>query len=967
MTFKKTSESKIEAFDITLEEHEHIETGAKWFHLRSENQEKCFLVGFPTHPTSSDGSAHILEHLSLCGSKSFPAKDPFFNMSRRSLATFMNAMTYPDRTVYPFATMIDKDFKNLASVYLDATFFPNLNELDFLQEGWRLERDEIGEDGSPLKIKGIVYNEMKGVLSDPTAILWYGAQSTLFRNSTYQWNSGGEPASIPTLTLEKLRDFHAKHYHPSNAIFMTFGDIDLKEMQDFVEERVLSKFDRSENGMARASIPAIDRLETVEMEIPGCGEEESEFQFMTGWRMGSQSDLKNILRSSYLGSLLFGDASAPMMTLMKTAGFGRAGDLCGGDSSGAEATMWMGMQGLKENEIEKAKALLFGELERLAKEGFSREREISVLRDFELSAREIKGNGQPFGLSLMLKSMPSAIHGGSVSDSLNFGELLDELAKEVENGGVGASLTKALLENTQRVDFKIKPVADWTARLAEKEALLVESLTKNLSSEDVQELDRQAIALKERQSHNHGVDLLPTLDPSDIPEKPLKSVPLSFEKGKAISASLGTNGVVYVDVFREVETRDPEALRRIDFLMSIADGLGAGSLSFDKAGEKRSIDWAGLSAGLAVSSHINGATTIRLEASGKTLQRNLDSGLESLRELIESPRFDEEDIWLHLLEENRQDMEASLGSSGRTFANLEATAAFSEASAIKRALSGVPSIDFAREISRMAKEEGVRKVAELCQEAFKATLNGRGGSFIVSDPSIVSAFASKLGGMFGSSLERGTVSESFPTATLSNKILVGPSEVSYCAMALRAPRLADNPEAAAAMSLAAAAMTNGFLHRTIREEGGAYGGGASSDAVEGVLLLSSYRDPRLAGTFADFGRAMDWFVSSGPSEREWHEARLSCLQRETPKGPRGEAARALERIRAGFSEDMRMTYRKALLNVSLSFAKETLAKVMEGAASRAAFCGENHLGEADALGMTQKRLTQEKRKKGLMV
>ena len=240
--FEHLRSTPIDSLKITVEEYRHRVTGASHLHLAADNNENVFMVAFRTVPMDSTGVAHILEHTSLCGSARYPVRDPFFMMLRRSLNTFMNAFTSSDWTAYPFASQNRKDFDNLLKVYLDAAFFPKLDALDFAQEGHRVEFTEADNPDTPLVFRGVVFNEMKGAMSSPTSQLWHRLCHHLFPASTYHYNSGGEPADIPDLSWQQLRDFHATHYHPSNAMFMTFGDIPAQQHQQAFESLALSQF-----------------------------------------------------------------------------------------------------------------------------------------------------------------------------------------------------------------------------------------------------------------------------------------------------------------------------------------------------------------------------------------------------------------------------------------------------------------------------------------------------------------------------------------------------------------------------------------------------------------------------------------------------------------------------------------------------------------------------------------------------
>ncbi len=235
---------RIESLNVTIEEYRHVKTGALHYHIDADNNENVFLVAFRTVPMDSTGVAHILEHTALCGSKKYPVRDPFFMMIRRSLNTFMNAFTSSDWTAYPFASQNRKDFDNLLDVYLDAAFFSRLDELDFLQEGHRVEFKQANDPQSELEFKGVVFNEMKGAMSSPVSVLWQTLSERLYPTTTYHYNSGGEPANIPDLSYQQLRDFYQTHYHPSNAVFMTFGDIPAYDHQKQFEVKALCHFEQ---------------------------------------------------------------------------------------------------------------------------------------------------------------------------------------------------------------------------------------------------------------------------------------------------------------------------------------------------------------------------------------------------------------------------------------------------------------------------------------------------------------------------------------------------------------------------------------------------------------------------------------------------------------------------------------------------------------------------------------------------
>jgi len=314
-SFEWLRSEHIESLNLTLHEYKHIKTGALHYHMAAENTENVFLVAFRTVPMDSTGVAHILEHTSLCGSKKYPVRDPFFMMIRRSLNTFMNAFTSSDWTAYPFASQNKKDFNNLMDVYLDAVFFTRLDELDFLQEGHRVEFKKADDVSSELEYKGVVFNEMKGAMSSPVSVLWQEVSKYLYPTSTYHYNSGGEPQDIPDLSYQQLKDFHKTHYHPSNAIFMTFGDIAVSEHQQKFEEQALSLFEKLDvtiavNPEKRYLAPLVVE-EAYAYDVVGEASTDDKSHHVLSWLLGPCTSLDEMMKANLLSQVLLDNRSSP--------------------------------------------------------------------------------------------------------------------------------------------------------------------------------------------------------------------------------------------------------------------------------------------------------------------------------------------------------------------------------------------------------------------------------------------------------------------------------------------------------------------------------------------------------------------------------------------------------------------------------------------------------------------------------
>ena len=409
--FNLEDQKYIKLLDLNAQIYTESEFKCKHIHLDSKSDEKVFMVAFRTIPEDSTGVAHILEHTALCGSKKYPVRDPFFMMIRRSLNTFMNAFTSSDWTAYPFATQNQKDFNNLLSVYLDSSFFPNLDELDFLQEGHRLEFKEKENINSDLEIKGVVFNEMKGAMSSISSQLWHGLSRHLYSSSTYKHNSGGDPESILDLTHEYLVNFHKKHYHPSNATFFTFGDIDPKEIQNFIKKNVLTSFEPSKEVIGVENEKRISSPKTISEFYNPMPEDNDNHHVVMGWLLGESHDPVELLESYLMSNILLDNSASPLRKVLEQSTLGKSlSPLTGLEADHKELVFAAGLEGVTANNQKKVENLIMNCLNDIVDNGISKELISSSLHQLEIKQKEITGSGLPYGLQIMLSCLPACLH-----------------------------------------------------------------------------------------------------------------------------------------------------------------------------------------------------------------------------------------------------------------------------------------------------------------------------------------------------------------------------------------------------------------------------------------------------------------------------------------------------------------------------------------------------------------------------
>ena len=493
----------IQSLDIDVHEYQHKITGTSHVHLAADNPENVFLVGLRTIPTDSTGVAHILEHTVLCGSEKYPVRDPFFMMIRRSLNTFMNAFTSSDWTAYPFASQNEKDFFNLLDVYLDAVFFSRLHELDFAQEGHRVEFEAPEDPASELVFKGVVFNEMKGAMSAPTSVLWQTLSKHLFPNNTYHFNSGGDPEDIPDLSYEQLKSFYDTHYHPSNAVFMTYGNLAPDVLQSRFEDQVLKRFEKLDKTIGvnpakryHAPVRVQEYYSTQEADTA------DKTHIVVGWLLGKSIDLEERLRADLLSSVLLANSASPLMRALEQSDLGSSpSPMCGLEDSNLEMVMVCGLDGSNVESTAAAEKLILDTLETIARDGVPQEEVDAMLHQLEMGQREIKGDGMPFGLQLVLSGLSSAMQRGDTLAAIDLDPALEKLREEAQHKDfIPGLVRKLLLDNPHRVTLTLAPDTKIGERRNVAEQARLAMMKQSLTDEQSRQIIERTKALAKRQT-----------------------------------------------------------------------------------------------------------------------------------------------------------------------------------------------------------------------------------------------------------------------------------------------------------------------------------------------------------------------------------------------------------------------------------------------------------------------------------
>ncbi|MEN8802389.1 MAG: insulinase family protein [Thiogranum sp.] len=919
---------RIESLKLVVDEYRHRATGAPHFHLAAENPENVFLVALRTVPADSKGAAHILEHTVLCGSEHYPVRDPFFMMIRRSLNTFMNAFTSSDWTAYPFASQNKKDFNNLMDVYLDAVFFASLHEMDFAQEGHRVEFDEVDHPESELVFKGVVFNEMKGAMSSAVSTLWQTLTKYLFPSTTYHYNSGGDPEYIPDLSYQELKAFYKTHYHPSNAVFMTYGDIPAAEHQARIHEKALSRFEHLDVHIGVGNEKRYQAPVRVQESyaFDEAGETVEKTHVVMGWLLGPSTDLKQQLEAHLLEGVLLDDGASPLRYALETTALGNApSPLCGLEASNREMSFVCGLEGSEADRADAMEDLVLSVLTQVAEQGVPRDRVEAVLHQLELSQREVSGGGYPYGLQLILEGLSSAIHRGDPVALLNLDPVLEELRESIQDPEYIRRLVRErLLENPHRVRLTMVPDNGLSARREQAETERLAEINAQLTDEEKQNIVRRALELAARQEQIDDPDLLPKVGLEDIPPE------MHIAQGESITIAghtasyyaQGTNGLVYQQVVVDLPQLEGELLDTLPYYGSALAQLGCGGRDYLATQSLQSSVSGGVHASSSMRSVVDNVQSLRgcFVLSGKALTRNHAALSQLMYDTMESPRFDELERIRELIAQQRAQREQSVTGNGHGLAMLAASSGASAGAALAHRLRGLAGIHYLKVLDDSFEDkdklsvfaEGFARIHQLIRPAPRQFL-------LISETEYreraqqdmdhawsAASPASPTFSAFGVQPVQQQVREAWLTST----------QVNFCAKAY--PTVPVGHPDAAPLSVLAGFLRNGYLHRVIREQGGAYGGGASHDPDNAAFRFFSYRDPRLEETLDDFDNSIRWLLDEKHEWRLVEEAVLGVISSiDKPSSPAGEAKDAFYNSLFGRTPDQRQRFRQRVLDVKL--------------------------------------------------
>lgn len=866
-------------------EWEHETSGARLVHLHNDDPENVFCLSLSTLPQDSTGVAHILEHMVLCGSKHFPVKDPFFSMIRRSLNTFMNAFTGSDFTCYPAASQNETDFYNLLRVYLDAVFYPILDDRSFMQEGHRLQWKNP-EEKTGLERAGIVFNEMKGVYIQPDTHLWRKLHETLLDQTLYRFDSGGDPLHIPKLTHKALLSFHKEYYDPSRCLFFFYGNIPTEKHAAFLEKNILK---------GRAKLPTLPKRKlqiphkapiVLEGIFPATSSEENNNKPMAAiaWLGPEIRNTREILMLELLDSLLMGHDGAALKRFLMESNFS-ASVQSSLDQEMLQSNYTLCFKDMNLNNIEALQARVMGRLKEIYEEGFDPETIESALHQLKLSRLEITGAGYPFGLLLYFRSGLLLQQGADGLSSLKLQEHLETLEPLVENAQELLDLMKrVLIDNTHRVDLWMKPDLHLNKLKEEQEKEALKAIEDLLTEDQKEALLKAQMALEKEQNHSEDKNILPLIHINEIHRTSL-NFPIKKENSLTFHETF-TNGFIYHEAQIMMEPSLTESLTKqqwhdLKILAYLWPRLGAGARSYDEQLEYMETLSSGLSVGLQLVEPLTeemaqGQTIATLNFSIQGLHEKSQKFLSFLQETILQGRLDEKERIRQLMKQLSSSLQNQIPANALQYALSASAQSFSPLAGISDWLNGVPFLRYVRALDKKIEtdyESWIQGLEWLRSKLLNASQSLAQIATLETSHLETWKKASKP---LESHFRSFKTSEGFTLPSFSkdgSRAYSLNAQVSFNAMSLPAPNLME-PESMA-LRLGCEMIKQQILHPEIREKGGAYGYGCAYHPDKKVISFHSYRDPHIARTIQVFYSSVHW-LSEGHFDQEMIDEAKRC-------------------------------------------------------------------------------------------
>ena len=936
----------------------HKKSGARIAILSNNDDNKVFYIGFRTPPEDETGVPHIIEHTTLCGSKKFPVKDPFIELAKGSLNTFLNAMTYPDKTVYPVASCNDQDFKNLMDVYLDAVFNPNITKYEeiFKQEGWHYEL--TGKDDE-LKINGVVYNEMKGAYSSPDEVLSSQIYRSLFPDNTYSKDSGGNPEYIPKLTYEAYLDFYHKYYHPSNSYIYLYGDMDVVERLEWLDKEYLSLYDYKKINSEINKQPAFDEIKNVEAQYSITMDDSQENKTYLSYNRVVGDSLDEMLYQAFdvLDYALVSSPGAPVKQALIDAGIGD--DVYGSYDAGILQPVFSFVaKNANASQADEFESIIENTLKEVVKTGINKEALLAGINSSEFKFREADFGQFPKGLLFGLNCLDSWLF----DDMKPFIHLeclgtFAKLRKAVDTDYFEKLIQEYLLDNTHGSSVTVKPKRGLGNEREEALAKELSDYKASLSDEEIKKLIEDTEHLKKYQeepSSDEDLRKLPMLTRADMKKNaiPFSNIEDELLDVKVVRHDIESNGIDYISFLFDAGDFAQSELGYLGFFTNALGLVSTEKYSYTDLANATNIYTGGISTGTASHPDIKDRNNFvfKLEVKLKVLEKNLDKALELMEQMLLSSDFTDTKRLGELVAQIKARLQANLSSSGHLVAAMRSMSSFSRYALYQDELKGIA---FYRSICRIEKElsESPKsvsdKLAAIAKKLFARnrmliSFTGNNEAYGNAKPSLEKVIAG-----FNKMSAVGNQAEvHFNTA---KEAFIDASQIQY--VAKTGDFICEGYEYTGALRLLRIILSYDYLWINVRVKGGAYGC-MNTFLRSGESYFVSYRDPNLSDTLDVYDRIPEYIKSFSPDERDMTKYIIGTFSAlDTPMNPEAKGSRSLSAYLDGITYEQIQKERNEILNAQPEDIRR-LADLVEAVLKKDSICvigNENMIKESAGL------------------
>lgn len=936
----------------------HKKSGARIAILSNNDDNKVFYIGFRTPPEDETGVPHIIEHTTLCGSKKFPVKDPFIELAKGSLNTFLNAMTYPDKTVYPVASCNDQDFKNLMDVYLDAVFNPNITKYEeiFKQEGWHYEL--TGKDDE-LKINGVVYNEMKGAYSSPDEVLSSQIYRSLFPDNTYSKDSGGNPEYIPKLTYEAYLDFYHKYYHPSNSYIYLYGDMDVVERLEWLDKEYLSLYDYKKVNSEINKQPAFDEIKNVEAQYSITMDDSQENKTYLSYNRVVGDTLDEMLYQAFdvLDYALVSSPGAPVKQALIDAGIGD--DVYGSYDAGILQPVFSFVaKNANASQADEFESIIENTLKEVVKTGINKEALLAGINSSEFKFREADFGQFPKGLLFGLNCLDSWLF----DDMKPFIHLeclgtFAKLRKAVDTDYFEKLIQEYLLDNTHGSSVTVKPKRGLGNEREEALAKELSDYKASLSDEEIKKLIEDTEHLKKYQeepSSDEDLRKLPMLTRADMKKNamPFSNIEDELSDVKVVRHDIESNGIDYISFLFDAGDFAQSELGYLGFFTNALGLVSTEKYSYTDLANATNIYTGGISTGTASHPDIKDRNNFvfKFEVKLKVLEKNLDKALELMEQMLLSSDFTDTKRLGELVAQIKARLQANLSSSGHLVAAMRSMSSFSRYALYQDELKGIA---FYRSICHIEKElsESPKsvsdKLAAIAKKLFARnrmliSFTGNNEAYGNAKPSLEKVIAG-----FDKMSAIGNQAEvHFNTA---KEAFIDASQIQY--VAKTGDFICEGYEYTGALRLLRIILSYDYLWINVRVKGGAYGC-MNTFLRSGESYFVSYRDPNLSDTLDVYDRIPEYIKSFSPDERDMTKYIIGTFSAlDTPMNPEAKGSRSLSAYLEGITYEQIQKERNEILNAQPKDIRR-LADLVEAVLKKDSICvigNENMIKESAGL------------------